>query len=68
MNIIHTLVLFQDTFSGATEKKIVSVSQEKFNKMAQGIGSTFDRFDKVAAIHYNFKVIEVRQAKNEDYL
>ncbi len=67
MNIIHAYTLLEDQFSGAKESRIVTVSQVTFDKMVNGIGTTFSQFDKVQAIRYNWKVIEVRQALNSDY-
>lgn len=67
MDIIHTLTVLQDQFSGATTRKITTVSQATFDKMVAGIGSTFSHFDKVAQIRSDYKVIEVRQAIQSDY-
>lgn len=67
MNIIHTFVKFEDTFSGCIDTRITTVSQLTFDKMKDGIGSTFRKFDKAAQIAYNWKVIEVRQAIQSDY-
>lgn len=67
MDMVHTYTVLEDQFSGAKTIKIVTVSDDTFNKMVKGIGSTFSQFDKVAAIRYNWKVIEVRQATQQDY-
>lgn len=67
MNIVHVLVVFEDQFSGAKETKIITTSEPLFNKMKDGIGSTFSHFDKKAQIRYDYKVIEVRQAVPDDY-
>lgn len=67
MNLIHAYIKLEDTFSGAKDHRIKSVSQSTFDLMLKGVGTTFSHFDKVAAIHSNWKVLEVRQATSEDY-
>lgn len=67
MDLIHTYIKLEDKFSFAKDHHIKTVSQLTFDLMVKGIGSTFSQFDKVAAIHYNWTVLEVRQATTEDY-
>jgi hypothetical protein len=67
MKIVHTYVKFQDQFSFAYSAKIVTVSEEKHNKMVEGIGTTFSHFDKVNHIREDLKVITVRRATESDY-
>jgi hypothetical protein len=67
MKIIHVLTVFEDQFSGAKSQVICTRSEDTFEKMKAGIGTVFNRFDKKAQINETLKVIEVRQAKSEDY-
>ena len=67
MNIIHALVSLEDTFSGCKTQKITTVSEITFNKMKQGIGTTFKQFDKKTQISYTWQVLDVRQALPSDY-
>lgn len=67
MKIFHVLMVFEDQFSFAKERKITTVSEETFEKMKKGVGTTFRHFDKKAQIAYNYKVLEVRQATPQDY-
>ena len=66
-DLIHAFVKFEDQFSGAKETKIVTTSGQKFETMKRGIGTVFNQFDKKAGINYTWKVIEVRQATQQDY-
>ena len=66
-DIIHVFCKFEDQFSGAKNTKIVTKSALTFEQMKKGIGTIFNQFDKSAGINYTWKVIEVRQATQEDY-
>jgi hypothetical protein len=66
--MIHTYVKVQDQFSFAFDSKIITVSEETFAKMLKGIGDTFNSFDKKAQIRSTWKVLEVRQATEQDYI
>ncbi len=66
-DIIHIFVKFEDQFSGAKDTKIVTKSAQTFEAMKRGIGTVFNQFDKKAGINYTWKVIEVRQATQQDY-
>lgn len=65
--MIHAYIKLEDTFSFAKDHRIKTVSQSTFDLMVKGIGTTYSCFDKATAIHYNWKVLEVRQATTEDY-
>ncbi len=67
MDIIHTLTVLEDQFSGAITRKITTQSKLTFDKMVEGIGTTFSHFDKVSQIRSDYKVVDVRQAQPEDY-
>lgn len=67
MKLIHVFVSLKDSFSGAYDNKIVSRSEETYNKMLRTKGKKFSRFDKQAQIHFNWEVLEVRQATADDY-
>lgn len=63
MNIIHVYVKFEDLFSFAITEKIVTVSEDSYDKMVEGIGSTFSRkTNNPACPTEHLKVKEVRQA------
>lgn len=66
MDFIHIKAVFEDQFSGAKVTKIITRSKETFNKMVEGVGSTFSHFDKATQIRYDMKVISVEQAVQDD--
>jgi Asp-tRNA(Asn)/Glu-tRNA(Gln) amidotransferase C subunit len=61
MDIVHTKITFEDTFSKAKEVKTTSVSKDTFNKMLNDIGKVINYFDKVNQIHWNMKIIKIEQ-------
>lgn len=65
--MIHAFIKFEDAFSGCIVCKIITASEDTFQKMLNGIGSSFSHFDKVAAIRSEWVVKEVRQATEADY-
>jgi hypothetical protein len=67
MKIVHVYIKFQDLFSFAITERITTVNEDTFNKMVKGIGTDFQRFDKVNHIREHLKVMEVRQATEQDY-
>ena len=67
MKIVHTFTKFKDQCSSATKTTINSVSEETFARMQKGIGTIVVQFDKKQGIHWDWEVIEVRQAMQEDY-
>lgn len=66
--MIHAYIELQDTFSFAYVRKIVTVSQQTFDKQVAGIGATFGHFDKKQQIRSNYKVLIVRKATEQDYI
>lgn len=65
MNIVHAYIKLEDQFSGALDHRIVTVSQDKFDKMRKNIGATFNQFSN--HINWTWKVLDVQQATSEHY-
>ena len=61
MKIVHIEVVFRDRFSGATMRKIVTRSEETFQKMQNSIGQVVRRFENNIA--WEWEVVEVKQAQ-----
>jgi hypothetical protein len=67
-DLVHIYIKFEDQFSGAINEKIVARSGATFVRMIEGIGTTFNHYDKKQGINYTWKVLEVRQATEQDYI
>ena len=65
MDIIHVEVVFEDQFSGAKEKKVVTTrSRDTFEKMKAGVGTCFSRLEN--HVRMDLKVISVKQVTDPD--
>lgn len=65
--MVHAYVKLQDQFSFAFDHKIVTVSDETFQKMQKSIGSTFNNFNKKAQIAFTWKVLDIQRATSEHF-
>jgi len=64
MNIIHTTITFEDTFSFAKTTRTTTLSEDTFNKVkVNDIGKIVSYFDKAAQIRYNMKIVSIEQSK-----
>ena len=61
MDMVHTKITFEDTFSKAKNIKTTTVSKHTFDKMLNDIGKIISYFDKVNQIKWNMKIIKIEQ-------